>query len=549
MTATIASLIRARAGDGRPALLFEDSRWSWTEWVAECETRARLLCDQRLPGPFHVGLLLDNVPDYTFWLGAAALAGAVIVGINPTRRGAELARDIAHTDCQLIVTGSTYRDLLAGLEHGVPADRVIDVDGSTYEGLLAPFLDGPPLDDPELDPACGYLLLFTSGTTGAPKACWCSQGRLAGISAVVAEMYALTPDDVCYQAMPLFHSNALMTSWGPALTAGAATALRRRFSASGFLPDVRRYGATYFNYVGKPLTYILATPEAPDDAANPLRRVFGNEGAEADIARFATRFGCEVSDGYGSTEGGASVSRVPGTPPGSLGVGRPGTVVLDQDTGRPCPPARFDEGGRLLNADEAIGELVNEQGAAIFEGYYKNEEAERARLRDGKYWTGDLAYRDEAGFIYFAGRDHEWLRVDGENIATGPIERILGRHRDVMVVAVYAVPDPDVGDRGMAALELRPDAEFDPTEFAAFVDSQPDLGPLWAPRFVRVVDELPATPTGKVLKRVLRVERWSAPATFARDRPGEPYRPFTAADRAELEGRFAARDRNRELLS
>ena len=97
-------------------------------------------------------------------------------------------------------------------------------------------------------------------------------------------MYELTEDDVCYLAMPLFHSNALMAGWAPALAAGATAALRERFSASQFLVDVRRYGVTYFNYVGKPLSYILATPEHPDDADNTLRQCFGNEAAEADVA-------------------------------------------------------------------------------------------------------------------------------------------------------------------------------------------------------------------------------------------------------------------------
>ena len=95
-------------------------------------------------------------------------------------------------------------------------------------------------------------------------------------------------------------------------------------------------------------------------------------------------------------------------------------MVVDPATGDECPPARFDDDGRLLNAEEAIGELVSKDGGAGFEGYWHNDEAERARLRDGWYWTGDLAYRDEAGFFYFAGRDHDWLRVDGENFAAAP---------------------------------------------------------------------------------------------------------------------------------
>ena len=243
--------------------------------------------------------------------------------------------------------------------------------------------------------------------------------------------------------------------------AGSAFALPSsgRFSASGFLPDVRASGATYFNYVGKPLSYILATPEQPDDAENPLVRAFGNEGSADDVARFAERFGVAVTDSYGSTEGGATVSRTPDTPPGALGRAPEGTVVLDPATGEECPPARFDERGRLLNAEEAIGELVSKTGGAGFEGYWRNDDAEQARLREGWYWTGDLAYRDEAGFFYFAGRDHEWLRVDGENFASAPIERILQRHPDIVLAAVYAVPDSLVGDQVMAAVQLRPGVE------------------------------------------------------------------------------------------
>ena len=219
---------------------------------------------------------------------------------------------------------------------------------------------------------------------------------------------------------------------------------------------MRAAGATYFNYVGKPLSFILATPEQPDDADNPLVRAFGNEGTVDDVARFAERFAVAVTDSYGSTEGGATVQRTPDTPPGALGRAPEGTVVLDPASGNECPPARFDDNGRLLNAEDAIGELVSKAGGAGFEGYWRNGEAERARLREGWYWTGDLAYRDDAGFFYFAGRDHDWLRVDGENFASAPVERILQRHPDVVLASVYAVPDPVVGDQVMAAVQLRP---------------------------------------------------------------------------------------------
>ncbi len=513
-TDTVDAFLRAHVDDDGVAVRFEDESWSWPEATAAAVQRAALLLAERRPGPLHVGVLADNIPEYVHWLGAAALAGATIVGVNPTRRGAELARDITHTDCQLLVVDPSYRDLLDGLDlgEGLGPDRVWHLDDPAYRDRLAAH-EGATLADVDaalaaegrtVGPDDLYLLLFTSGTSGAPKAVKCSQGRLARIGGIVSMGFGLGPGSACYLSMPLFHSNALMAGWCPALAGGATSVLRRKFSASAFLDDVRRYGVTYANYVGKPLAYILATPEQPDDADNPLQIVFGNEASEGDIAEFGRRFGCVVIDGYGSSEGGANVSRTPDTPPGSLGPAGPDNVVLDPETGEECPPAEFDDHGALTNADEAIGELVSRQGGTQFEGYWRNEEAEAERRRGDTYWTGDLAYKDADGYLYFAGRSSDWLRVDGENLAAAPIERILLRHPDVAQAAVYGIPDPVVGDQCMAALVLRPGAAFDPVGFAAFLAEQADLSTKAAPRVVRVSEALPTTQTNKVLKRELQ---------------------------------------------
>ena len=537
-TDTVDAFLRAHAGDARVALRFEDESWTWPEATAAAAQRAALLLAERRPGPLHIGVLADNVPEYVHWLSAAALAGATVVGINPTRRGAELARDITHTDCQVLLVDPAYADLLDGLDlgDGLGPERVWRLDDPAYHERLAAHagadlatVDAALADEGRtVGPDDLYLLLFTSGTSGAPKAVKCSQGRLARIAGIVAMGFGLGPDSACYLSMPLFHSNALMAGWCPAVAGGATSVLRRKFSASAFLGDVRRYGITYANYVGKPLAYILATPEQPDDADNPLRIVFGNEASDGDIAEFGRRFGCVVIDGYGSSEGGASVSRTPDTPPGSLGPAGPDNLVLDPETGDECPVAEFDAEGVLQNADEAIGELVSRSGGAQFEGYWRNEEAEAERRRgDNTYWTGDLAYKDADGFLYFAGRSSEWLRVDGENLAVAPIERILQRHPDVAMAAVYAVPDPVVGDQCMAALVLRSGATFDPEGFAAFLVEQADLGTKSAPRLVRIVEALPTTQTNKVLKRQLQQEAADVDDPVWH-RPGKPlaYEPL-----------------------
>ena len=551
---TIEQLIRDREDDTSVGLAFSDRTWTHAEVVRAQAERAALLLALRRPGPFHVALLMDNVPEFVFWMGGAALAGAVVVGANPTHRGDELARDLSHTECQLLVTNASYRELVEGHDLGaaLPTERILvvddpsgDTDPSTPYGTLLATVAGSGLPDRArvgvTEDTLG-LLLFTSGTSGAPKACLCSQGRLARIGSIVAQMFELTGDDVCYLAMPLFHSNALMAGWAPALAAGATAALRERFSASQFLVDVRRYGVTYFNYVGKPLSYILATPEHPDDADNTLRRCFGNEAAEADVARFAERFACTVQDAYGSTEGGAAVQRTPDTPRGALGRALPGTKVVDPDTGEECPRAEFDAQGRLLNAEQAIGELVSETGGTGFEGYWRNAEAERSRLKNGWYWTGDLAYRDHDDFFYFGGRDYDWLRVDGENFASAPVEGILQRHPDVVLASVYAVPDTVVGDQVMATLLLHEGRTFDPEGFAAFLAAEEDLGTKWAPRYVRVTASLPVTATTKVLKRVLRNEGWHCddPVWWRPAKDG-PYRRLEPADVAELDRVIAER--------
>ncbi len=353
-----------------------------------------------------------------------------------------------------------------------------------------------------------FLLLFTSGTTGAPKAVRCTQGRLASIAVRSAEAYGFERDDVAYCTMPLFHGNALMVLWGPTLVVGATVALARRFSASGFLADVRRYRCTTFTYVGKALAYILATPPAPDDAATTLTRGFGTEASVADHAAFEQRFGCVLTEGYGSSEGGVAISRTPDTPAGSLGPPLDGVAVVDPESLEECPSALFDAAGRLLNGEAAIGEIVNRSGVGRFEGYYGDDRSTAERTRHGWYWTGDLAYRDEDGFFYFAGRRGDWMRVDSENLTAGPIERLLVRFADAATVAVYSVPDPRSGDQVMAAIEMLPGRAFDPHAFGGFLAAQRDLGTKWVPAFVRVTSGLPQTASGKVTKEPLKREGW-----------------------------------------
>ncbi|MER5468799.1 AMP-binding protein [Streptomyces sp. NPDC002685] len=557
---TVGELVQERWGDHRPGLWFEGRAISHHQVAAGAAARAALLNELLPPGAEpHVGVLLDNTPEYPLWLSAAALSGAAVAGINPTRRGPELARDIRHTECRVLITERAHLPLLDGLE--LPGVRVLVTDTDAYADLLKPY-EGAKPDAGGAGPDSRFLLLFTSGSTGAPKAAICTQGRIAAAGLSLVDHFGVRADDTHYICMPMFHGNAVIADWAPALAAGAGIALRRRFSASGFLPDVRACGATYFTYVGRAVQYLLATPARPDDRDNPLRRGFGTEAGAVDAAAFEKRFGARLIEGYGSSEGGAAIQRTPGTPAGAIGRAAPADdlAVIDPGTRRECPPAVFAEDGRLLNGAESIGELVN-RGASPFEGYWRNPDADAARRRGASpgpddaeagedwYWTGDLFYRDADGFLYFAGRSDDRLRVDSENLAAAMIENILARYEDAAAVAVYAVPDPVAGDQVMATLALKEGARFDPLSFAGFLRAQPDLGTKMAPRFLRIVERMPVTATNKIHRVGLRREGFRCPDPVWWRPPGEPvYRTLLAADTDGLVAQYRAHGRE-ELLT
>ncbi|WP_405882189.1 AMP-binding protein [Streptomyces sp. NBC_01136] len=571
---TVAELVQERWGDHRPGLWFEGRVLSHHRVAADAAARAALLADLLPPGAEpHVGVLLDNTPEYPLWLSAAALAGAAVAGINPTRRGPELARDILHTECRLLVTERAHLPLLDGLE--LPGVRVLVTDTEAYDELLAPYEGAKPDASSAATADARLLLYFTSGSTGAPKAAICTQGRLAAAGRSLVDHFGVRPDDTHYICMPMFHGNAVIADWAPALAAGARIALRRRFSASGFLADVRACGATYFTYVGRAVQYLLATPARPDDRDNPLRMGFGTEAGAVDAAAFERRFGVRLVEGYGSSEGGAAIQWSPGTPAGAIGRAAPGDdlAVVDPRTRAECPPAVFAGDGRLLNGTESIGELVN-RGPNPFEGYWRNPDADADRRRDSWYWTGDLFYRDTDGFLYFAGRADDRLRVDSENLAAAMIENILARYGGAAAVAVYAVPDPVAGDQVMAAMALREGAgfdpvfshpasshpassdpassdpvssdpvSFDPAGFAAFLAAQPDLGTKMAPRFVRIVERMPVTATNKIHRVELRREGFRcADPVWWRPAGESAYRRLREADVEGLLAEYRARGR------
>ena len=235
--------VATRASSARVvAIKFGDREWTHAEYFDESCRFAALFLD-RLPAdaPRHVAVLLDNTPDYLFAFGGAALIGGAIVGLNHTRRGEHLLRDVLHTHCGLVLTEPRHEPLLAPIAAHLPpivsSDRFAEP-GDAPPALGAPLADAlaPHADasDPGVDPDVDsiWALIFTSGTSEAPKAVICSQRRLLVTGKRMAMIMDLRPDDVGYVCMPLFHSSAVQVGWAPSLVTPCAVALGRRFSAS-----------------------------------------------------------------------------------------------------------------------------------------------------------------------------------------------------------------------------------------------------------------------------------------------------------------------------
>ncbi|MGB3707883.1 AMP-binding protein [Gordonia sp. (in: high G+C Gram-positive bacteria)] len=463
-------------------MFFDGDFVSWRDHLVASRRRAAALsarlASQRPP---HIGILLPNVPEFSYLFGAAALGGFVLVGLNSTRRGEALAADVALSDCQLVVVSDETADLLPST---LPAP-LLNIDSPEWSSMVQS-ASADDFVEPQVRPDDMLMLIFTSGTTGNPKAVRCSQRKFAAPGVMLSTRFGLTRDDVAYLSMPMFHSNSLIAGWSVAASAGASFVIRKKFSASGFCDDVRRYGVTYANYVGKPLHYILATPERPDDAEVTLRLMYGNEASATDRAEFLRRFNARVVDGFGSTEAGVSITRTAETPHDALGPLVAPNAIVNPDTLEPV-------------AVGEVGEIVNASGPGLFDGYYGDDAATAERMRGGMYRTGDLGWVDAEGFVHFAGRIGDWLRVDGENLGTRPIEQILLRHPQITDATVLGIPD-EIGDT-VGAVVVAPG--LTETSLIEFLAAQDDLGPKQWPTTVWLTDTQPETATFKTARAAL----------------------------------------------
>lgn len=535
----------------KPAILYEDVTYTHRAFNQLVNRYAHSLASIGVERGDDVAVLLDNRPELLMIIGALSKLGAASALINPNQRGDVLLHSINLARGRHFIVGEELLDAFRAIQDDLDLGRSDTLcylpdraAGPAPEGYLdlSGTLEQQSTDNPPstaevtLGERFGYV--YTSGTTGLPKASIQTHRRWFSAQYWYGKIVMdLGPTDILYCPIPLYHTNGLHLAWGSAAGGAAALAIRRKFSASGFLDDVRRFDANCFVYIGEICRYLLNQPARPDDADNPLVFCVGN-GLRPDIwDAFKRRFGIEkVYELYGAAEGTFIFTNLLNLDHTAGTCLTPYAVVrydVDEDE-----PVR-DETGFLQRVEKGeVGLLIGQIKQNLpFAGYTSREETERKVLRDvfepGDRWfdSGDLVLDQGFRHIQFVDRIGDTFRWKGENVSTTEVERAINALDQVAECTVYGVAVPQADGRaGMAAIipAIPPD-EFDLKVLAAHVlDALP---PYAVPRFIRLEEEFETTATHKIRKVVLRSQgfepaRVSGPLFFLDPGQGS-YVPLT----------------------
>lgn len=516
---SLAKLLRdkaASAGD-KVFLLFEDQKLTYGELNERTNRVATGLARLGIKPGDGIAIMMPNHPDWLYVFFATQKLGTYSVPVNIALKGEGLEYILNHSEAKAIFVSADLlpsllpiRDKLAAMKHVIVDTAEAPAEFAMPPGAiaLADLMKAPP-EEPVVPIDTGAIasLMYTSGTTGLPKGVVFRYRAMGMFNAVGA---GYQPNDVLYTCLPLFHGNALFLSTIRGLVGGMTVALGRRFSASRFWDDIRRYQATTFNALGAMIPILLKQPARPDDRNHTVRLVLSAATPAWAWEEFEKRFGTTIWEGYGAVDGGGFSLFNPGTAPkGSMGKPPPGmqAKVVDDD-GNECPVGVA--GNLMFKIDNAAARRVE---------YFKNPQASDAKAREGWFVTGDMAYRDPDGNFFFADRKTDSMRRRGENISSYEVEKIVNQHPAVLESGAFGVPSELGEDDVMVAVVLRPGHTLDPAELIGFCE--PRMAKFMVPRYIDFRESLPKTETHRVQKAILKKQGVTA-TTWDREKPSAP---------------------------
>ena len=517
---------RATAAPERQFLLWNGRTISYGEVNAQANRYAHFALAAGLRAGDVAALMMENRPEFLFaWFGLAKI-GCTSALINTQVSGDALRHALATTSSKLLLLGSECTPRVVatpGVGSDMPAFTIADEgDMSVPPGSrrIDADLAAQPDTNPDRSVRAGVIgastlcLVFTSGTTGLPKAAKVTQSRWLGVGEGWSLLLELGPDDVFYCVLPLYHVAALMSLMSNALASGGRVVLRRRFSASRFWSDVREYGVTVAQYSGELCRYLFNQPPHPDDSNHRLRAMTGSGLSPAIWLAFQERFGVtQMIEGYGGTEINVGLMNLDNRV-GSCGRipfperSNARLVRYDRDNDR---HPRNPDGTLIACADDEVGEMLGMILAlpgvtgGRFDGYTDPDATEKKILRNvfqqGDAWmrTGDLFRRDADGYYYFIDRIGDTFRWKSENVSTTEVADALGDAPGVETMTIYGVTIPgNEGRAGMATIVMQPGQSFDPSAF--FRLARERLPSYAVPVFVRIAVDTDITPTFKLRK-------------------------------------------------
>ena len=531
---SVASIFEATAARyaDRNMIIFEQQELTWREFNELANRMARALMDGGVKRGDSIALIMENRVEMLAYTVAMQKLGVITAFVNPALSGTQLAHCLSTAKAVKCVVGEeVFANLDAiRVDIGLADDDILwiaDQRTTTVpEGLEDALsqLDGYACDN--LADTCEILAgdmafyIFTSGTTGLPKAAKISHRRwMSGAYPYSKVGCRAKPSDRFYICLPLYHATGFICGVGSCFYSGASIFLRRKFSGSAFWSDVQRHSITNFIYVGELCRYLLAQPPCPEERNNSLDRVFGN-GLRPDIwMDFKERFGISrVCEFYGSSEG--NIGFVNGlNKDRTMGICGANILLVEYDID--ADKMVRDEHGKVVEV--AVGEpglLLGEiDDRYKFDGYTNDSASESKILRDlvkpGDAWfnTGDLICQVDVGFAMglahyqFVDRVGDTFRWRSENVSTNEVGEIINANRQVEMANVYGVDIPAAdGKAGMVSLVLKDQETFDVEEFSAYVTSNL---PIYAqPVFVRIQREVATTGTFKLVKGDLRKQAY-----------------------------------------